>query len=119
MRQLIDTFQELRQVFPLQMQVQRRRKRVPEIHVVDNSLTRFVHIENREHVRVGSEVDDRQMLKRLADDKKHTVIVGPVDDDYDDLDDSVCVPLRSVLPISFDCSLTEVYFLGFSWSTKE
>ena len=85
------------------MQAQRRRERDPEIHVSNNLLMRFAHIENREHVHVGPEVDDRQMLKRLADDKKHTVTVGPVDDDYDDHDDSVCLPLRSVFPISFDC----------------
>ena len=36
------------------------------IHFDDNPLTRFVHIENREHICVGLEVDDRQMLKRLA-----------------------------------------------------
>ena len=58
-----------------------------QIHtqLVDNPLTRFAHIENREHICVGPEVDDRQMLERLAHDGKHTVkkhvSVGPVDDD--------------------------------------
>ena len=40
------------------------------------------------------------MLKILANDEKHVVkkhvILGPVDDDYDDNDKPVCSPLRSV-----------------------
>ena len=49
----------------------------------------------------------------MADDKKHTVIVGAVDDDHNDVclrsgsgdegDDDAYLPLRSVFPISFDC----------------
>ena len=57
--QLLETFRDLRQLFPLQMQVQRRRKRDPEIHASNYSLTRFARIENQEHVHVGPEVDDR------------------------------------------------------------
>ena len=60
----------------------------------------------REHIRVGPEVDDQQMLKRLPSDEKNTVkkhvSSGPVDDDYDDHDKPVCSPLRSVFLISFD-----------------
>ena len=58
--QLIETFEQLRQLFPLHMKVQRRRKRDPEIHVSNSSLSRIAHIENREHVRVGPE-DDMSM----------------------------------------------------------
>ena len=85
------------------MQVQRRRKRVPDIH--KSSIDTSMNV--REHICVGPEVDERQMLKRLADDEKHIVkeyvSLGPVDDDYDDHDKPVCSPLRSVFPISFDC----------------
>ena len=73
---------------------------------VDNPLTRFADIENREHICVGPEADDRLMLKILANDDKHIVKkhvrLGPVDDDYDDHDMPVCSPLRSVCPICFD-----------------
>ena len=66
-------------------------------------LTRFAHIENLEHICVGLEVDDRHMLKRLADDEKHFVkkhvSVGPVDGDYDDHDKPVCSLLRNVFQI--------------------
>ena len=60
------------------MQVNRRRKRVPDIHIssIDTSMNM------RSHIFVGPDVDDRQMLRRLANDEKHTVkkhvSLGPV-----------------------------------------
>ena len=92
--QLIDTFHELRQSFPLQLKVQRRRERrehgvrfeIPEINVSNSSLTRITHIENRDHVYEGPEVD-----------------MSSIDQTFD-----VSSPLRSVFPISFDCLYSQV-----------
>ena len=47
--QLVETFQELRQLFPLQMQAQRRRKRDLQIH--ESSIDTSMNM--REHIFVG------------------------------------------------------------------
>jgi hypothetical protein len=60
--QLVETFQELRQLFPLQMQAQRRRKRDLQIH--ESSIDTSMNM--REHICVGTEVDKRQMLKKMS-----------------------------------------------------
>ena len=74
--QLIETFPQLRQLFPLHMKVQRRRKRDPEIHVSNSSLTRIAHIENREHVRVGPEVDMSMDVVGTVDETEGSQDVG-------------------------------------------
>ena len=50
--QLVETFQEIRQLFPLLMQVQRRRKRDSEIH--ESSIDTSMNM--RGHIVVGPEV---------------------------------------------------------------